>query len=255
MLSKTSDKVMVLVVATVMWAVGSADANPRVYYPFSGNADNALGDYLHGDPQGVTPTTDADGNANSAYSFDGNDDYIQVIDDGTLSGMSNLDVSCKFEADDWGAITGGLAGLVSKVNNGDGQKDTDSYNLAILTDQGKHYVIGEIFTHTGIGGADVTVRGEVSAAQITGWHEARLTYDMQYLRIYFDGSELDSAPHERPLNENANVPLTIGNMYGTSVANLYMDGKIDEVRVTPEPATLTLLALGGLAVLRRRRKQ
>jgi len=247
---------MMCMVATVMWAAGSADADPRVYYPFNGDAKNAMGEYLHGTVHGATLTTDSDGNANSAYSFDGDDDYIQVDDeDGTLSGMSNLEVSCKFEANDWGAITGGLAGLVSKVNNGDGQKDTDSYNLAILADGGKYYLLGEIFTQTGSGGADATVRGEVSAAQITGWHDARLTYDMQYLRVYFDGSELDSAAHDRSLNENGGVPLTIGNMYGTSVANLYMDGKIDEVRIVPEPATLTLLALGGLAVLRKRRKQ
>jgi hypothetical protein len=254
MLSKTSDKLIVLVAATVMWTTGSADADPSVYYPFSGNAENAMGDYLHGTVHGATLTTDSDANADSAYSFDGNNDYIQVEDDGTLSGMSNLDVSCKFYANDWGAITGGLAGLVSKVNNGDGLKTSDSYNLAILTDQGKHYLLGEIFTHIGIGGADVTVRGEVSASQITGWHEARLTYDMQHVRIYFDGTEIDSAPHDRVLNDNENVPLTIGNMYGTSVANLYMDGKIDEVRIIPEPTTLSLLTLGGLALLRRRRK-
>jgi hypothetical protein len=31
--------------------------------------------------------------------------------------------------------------------------------------------------------------------------------------------------------------------------------QINDIRTTPEPATLTLLAIGGLAVLRRRRKQ
>jgi hypothetical protein len=52
-------------------------------YPFSGNANDASGYLNHGTVNGATLTTDRFGNANSAYQFDGVDDYIDL-------GTSNL---------------------------------------------------------------------------------------------------------------------------------------------------------------------
>jgi len=47
------------------------------YYPFNGNADDVVSGY-NGTVNGATLTTDRDGNPNSAYLFDGVDDYIEV---------------------------------------------------------------------------------------------------------------------------------------------------------------------------------
>src|SRR5579885_2166404 len=56
------------------------------YYPFNGNAKDASGNghdgILHNGP---TLTTDRFGNQQSAYYFDGVDDYISVADDGKFS--------------------------------------------------------------------------------------------------------------------------------------------------------------------------
>ena len=46
------------------------------YYPFNGNVDDESGNANHGTVYGATLTEDRFGNANSAYSFDGVDDYI-----------------------------------------------------------------------------------------------------------------------------------------------------------------------------------
>jgi hypothetical protein len=48
------------------------------YWPFCGNANDASGNGNNGTVNGATLTTDRFGNANSAYSFDGVDDYIEV---------------------------------------------------------------------------------------------------------------------------------------------------------------------------------
>jgi hypothetical protein len=50
------------------------------YYPFNGNANDESGNGNDGTVNGATLTTDRLGNANSAYSFDGVDDYIKVIE-------------------------------------------------------------------------------------------------------------------------------------------------------------------------------
>ena len=49
------------------------------YWPFNGNANDASGNGNNGTVNGATLTTDRNGNANSAYSFDGNNDYIESI--------------------------------------------------------------------------------------------------------------------------------------------------------------------------------
>ena len=49
-----------------------------VYYPFNGNADDESGNGFDGIVNGATITTDRFGNENSAYSFDGMDDFIET---------------------------------------------------------------------------------------------------------------------------------------------------------------------------------
>ena len=56
------------------------------YWPFNGNANDQNGNGINGTVNGAALTSDRDGNANSAYSFDG-DDWIQ------FSHSSNLDFS------------------------------------------------------------------------------------------------------------------------------------------------------------------
>src|SRR5688572_22093955 len=49
------------------------------YYPFSGNANDSIGNN-DGTVYGAALTTDRFGNPNSAYTFDGVNDYIKVSD-------------------------------------------------------------------------------------------------------------------------------------------------------------------------------
>src|SRR6476620_4379772 len=47
-----------------------------VHYPFDGNTNDVSGHDYHATPFGATLAPDRDGNPNSAYYFDGFDDYI-----------------------------------------------------------------------------------------------------------------------------------------------------------------------------------
>ncbi len=62
------------------------------YWPFNGNANDESGNGNNGTPNGVTLTTDRNGNANSAYSFDGISNSIQTNYPGIL-GTSDRSVS------------------------------------------------------------------------------------------------------------------------------------------------------------------
>ena len=63
------------------------------YYPFTGNANDSSGNGNNGTIHGPTLTMDRFGNANSAYSFNGNSDYIQCK---TAGPTGNPDISVSF---------------------------------------------------------------------------------------------------------------------------------------------------------------
>lgn len=51
---------------------------PIAYYPFNGNTNDGSGNQNHGMVNGATLISDRFGNDNSAYNFDGADDYISL---------------------------------------------------------------------------------------------------------------------------------------------------------------------------------
>ena len=95
------------------------------YYPFNGNANDESGNGNHGTVHGATLTTDRFGTPNSAYKFDGIDDYIEIND--------NED----FNLTNW-TITGWIrllntpdiqSGIIAKDENGN-----EKYNFSVLCD-------------------------------------------------------------------------------------------------------------------------
>lgn len=79
--------------------VASAPTDSLIaFYPFVGNANDASGNGYDGIVSGATLVSDEDGNANSAYSFDGVDDFIDIssILPG-LTGVTQGAIMCKFK--------------------------------------------------------------------------------------------------------------------------------------------------------------
>src|SRR3954468_22416223 len=81
------------------------------YYPFNGNANDASGNGLNGNPQnGVQLTTDRFGNPNSAYHFDGLDDYIQVKNAAAFNPSTAMSIVLNFNPEQYGTQT-----LIGKI--------------------------------------------------------------------------------------------------------------------------------------------
>ena len=89
--------ILVLVIIGIVVFCGMAHAGLNdglvAYYPLSGNANDASGHGHNGTVQGANPTTDRFGNPNSAYYFDGINDYITVPDDGSFNVGNYLTIS------------------------------------------------------------------------------------------------------------------------------------------------------------------
>ncbi len=74
---------MVLAMVFFVGGISQADLNDGLvaYYPFNGNANDESGNGNNGIVFGPTLTTDRFGNVDSAYSFDGVNDYIHIGND------------------------------------------------------------------------------------------------------------------------------------------------------------------------------
>ena len=80
------------------------------YYPFNGNADDEIGNGYDGEVFGASLSADRNGNPNSAYSFDGIDDYIALDlnyggNDSVADNITEITVCAWFKtsySDQWG---------------------------------------------------------------------------------------------------------------------------------------------------------
>ncbi len=232
------------------------------YYPFDGNADDLSGYGNNGIVSGAQLTEDRFGQANQAYVFDGIDDVITAAHSASLDITGPISLSCWTRSDGTylhSHIVSKQATYVPEVG----------YSLAIHDSEG--FARGELSYATDYG-HDAGHVGTSNSIIDGQWHLLTMTYDGAEMRMYFDGQLQDSLLYSIGCDSNT-APLQIGYHYypyndgAEGLHNWAFDGAIDDVRIynralsqaevaslVPEPGTMSLLALGGLALLKRRNK-
>nr|WP_319392768.1 LamG-like jellyroll fold domain-containing protein [uncultured Desulfobacter sp.] len=193
-----------------------------VYYPFNGNANDESGNGNHGTVCGASLTLDRFSIPNNAFSFDGINDYIEIIDNDRLR-LSNTD----FTISVW---------LYETERN-------SSYNDALLVKRGYGQENGWF---VGLHGMSASVAGTVhyqvssgvdpnvhsiSQVSLNDWHHVVATYDIatQKVKLYID-SELDRTQANIPSpNANTDTNLTIGS--NSSIGAYFFHGSIDDIRI------------------------
>jgi hypothetical protein len=188
------------------------------YYPFNGNANDESGNGNHGTVHGAALTTDRFANPDSAYSFDGVDDYIEVSNSPTLEISNSIS----------------LVAWVKIIDPGVPQ--------IMIKREGTHFppwFPGEAGFQFGLDGDDHPSFG-TGATSLGGWSHATstlehglwylivATYDNDTQKIFVNGEFVGSRSYPGQLGANSES-LYIG--VNPTDPTQSFDGTIDDIRI------------------------
>lgn len=207
---------IVTILIAFLLVAGNLFAQPTAglvaYYPFNGNANDASGNGNNGTVMGATLTTDRFGNQNSAYSFDGINNYITVPNSTSLQSPDSA-----FTIALWLNIaaydTGGYASVCVKPQ---GTLDGGQYGTQIDS-------AGALQVYAADSIASVESETVLPKGQ---WFFLALTWDGNQVNFYTDSTNIASMAFAPPPKANTS-PLEIGRDSPGLVE--YLKGSLDDI--------------------------
>ena len=191
------------------------------WYPFNGNANDQSGNGYNGTVTGASQTSDRFGNANSAYKFNGNSDFIDVADNTALR-LSNTDFTISVWINETSRASTQEA-IISKRTGVGG-------NGYILNIEGSVQAIPGLTNFHVSGGLDPRAYSN-SIVPLNVWKHITLIYQLssQIFKTYIDGVLDSSTPGISSPNAMTNVVMKIGT---DAAGNPYFfHGKIDDIGI------------------------
>jgi len=191
------------------------------YYPFTGNANDASGNGFDGTVNEATLTSDRFGNTNSAYSFDGVNDYITAGNNSALQITGNLTVAGWVKINAFPGSS--FADIVQQTGTAGSELEVDNnlYSLALTTG-------GQVdaFHENGTGvNNTVNSLGAVSTGEWLHLVEVRDTAAKTY-QFFVNG--VGATPQSYANNPTGG---TNSSTYIGGNPNLPFNGIIDDIRI------------------------
>ena len=190
------------------------------WWPFNGNANDESGNGNNGTVNGATLTTDRNGVANSAYSFDGVNDYIDVGNANVLN-SNVISISAWYNANDYGSLTQLSQGnLVSKrEQSGWGS----AYQLALSSNPSN--IVYAPYTISG-------QNGYVSSTTqpINQWINVTYVHDINSAKVYINGVLSGTTLVSGGLTAN-NLPAWFGARPNAGSLSHYLNGSLDDIGI------------------------
>ena len=219
------DTAVVFTATVIDPADGGADLPTTglvAHYPFDGNAADATQNSNDGEVYGPVPVEDRFHLPNSAYSFDGVDDYI--ILDSLLNGhpTASITIACWIYIN--GEITAGR--IVDNQDWTDG--NPKGFNLYYNDDNGINFY-PDIHNSYYLSG---------SALERNEWHFVAASWDGSTVKIHINNSLTTTGANSGPL-EISNTRLVIGN---APTRDRSFDGAIDDIRIYNRALTVDEIA-------------
>lgn len=202
------------------------------YWGFNGNANDQSGNSNNGIVNGATLTTGHDGTSNSAYKFNGVNQWIDVLNN------SNLNPSTQFTISLWVESTSNHinSGIVGKWNNfngsiGDGQEQY----VIMANSSGVNFV-----TRTNIINQK-TINEQTIVYNNNNWHHYVCVWDGSTMKLFRDSSLVNSINQTGSIS-SYNQKLEFGRYaggQGIGTLQNYFNGKIDDIGMWNRALTQT----------------
>jgi hypothetical protein len=184
-------------------------------YLFTGDAADTSGEGRNGVVHGATLVADRFGNPDSAYGFDGVDDFIEITPPPLFSGEAmSISAWVRYDARDFDGWTNCF---VAQDDGNDADQSRRVFQLSTFR--------GHIVWHRMIGARDPMCRRRVRP---NVWYHVVGVHDHGVNRLYVDGVLHDEVRH--PLWTSDAQPMHIGRK-GTPESYFFFRGAIDDVRV------------------------
>jgi len=219
--------VVALTVIVMMFLGGSVQADLSsglvAYYPFNGNADDGSGNGNDGIVNGATLTTDRFGNADSAFSFDGMDDYIRTSNPINLPiGNESRTISA------WIHSVGEVGGqdYQSIVSWGKPKYTNQHFGIERGGDPGnpngyddRLFVLG--WSNDFKGNTDLN---------FNVWHHVAVTFDGTNLTVYVNGA-YDGSTTKTYNTQLGSTGLSLGVTPPNDGWHMNFNGFLDDIRI------------------------
>ena len=191
------------------------------WYPFNGNANDESGNGNNGTVNGAILIADKDGNENSAYSFDGVDDYIDVGNGEHLNPTDSIAVQAwiyprSFENNKHVVSKGSNTNLYYRAYSIHSPYEDSLWTSFITVDN-----------------TEFTIKSN-SIAELNKWTHLLLQFDGQFIELYINGvleqRITANAGGTGKINLVQNEPLYFGS-HAPSNVDYYFDGKINDIAI------------------------
>jgi len=195
------------------------------YYPFNGNAIDESDNGNNGIIYGATLINDRFGNPNSAYTFDGLDDYIEVNDAETLNPYSGITYGGWFN----------VANLTQYNKRMIAKTEYSGYNLTLNHENYENLISARIRVNNSY----LVTYFSTDLIQANSWFSVYVTFDGYNERLYLNGQQVDLKTRDGVIIAS-NQPLLIGAEPSYELGVMYyLTGIIDDVRIYNRALTQT----------------
>ncbi|OYU82747.1 MAG: hypothetical protein CFE24_14320, partial [Flavobacterium sp. BFFFF2] len=198
------------------------------YWPFNGNANDLSGNGNNGTVNGATLTTDRFGNANSAYSFNGSNNFIDIANSSIAAfGTSSFTAFAWYNASSLSTNTGNIIRY-------DDCLSSSGWGIQTFILNSVYKIKGIEFSSTRAGGSTV-VQPQPNTNDI--WKSVTFVRDVSQMKdkLYIDGILVSEVSFSGIINIEPGSPLRFGSCAGYE----YFKGKIDNVSLHNRALTLS----------------
>ncbi|MCD4823272.1 MAG: LamG domain-containing protein [Phycisphaerae bacterium] len=259
-MKKSKNLMVVAMVVLLAGVLTPTFGDVAAYWKFDENTGTSASDSSTNSNTGAllpnpgTPASWVPGKWNSALNFDGTEDVVNVSSHSSLNFTTAFTIETFIKPDSSGGAGAIIARKNYAYNFGFNESDMRAFQFHIRSNGG-----GWISLYC----------SNPTALPTDSWTHVAVTYDNSLadknMKVYVNGTVIGTHDTTVTLWSTANRRLALGAGHNDSAYYGFFKGGIDEVRLSntalsapemlPEPATMTLLGLGGIGLLVRRRRK